>query len=32
MIHDSQQSFEFLQMNSLLSWALSQQGKNIKIS
>ena len=32
MICDSQQSFEFSWLNSLLSWAFSQQGKKIKIS
>ena len=32
MICDSQQGFEFSWLNSLLSWAFSQQGKKIKIS
>ena len=32
MICDSRQGFEFSWLNSLLSWAFSQQGKKIKIS
>ena len=29
MIHDLRWGFEFSQLNSLLSWTLSQQDKNI---
>ena len=32
MIHDSQQNFEFLSLNSLLSWAFLQQDKNVKMN
>ena len=32
MIHDSQQGFEFSQLDTLLSWAFSQQDKKIEIN
>ena len=32
MIRDSQQGFEFSWLNSLLTWALSQQDKKMKIT